>query len=220
MNGIAGGSFHHIVDDGSNEQFVVDSFQLEQALVGVQHILQLHLPVGNEGEVVVVVVVLVELTHHVEVNIAFHLYGSQQSAGKRAQHGNEVNGTVETELQVLEHLNHFLSLGVLESLLHAHIASAGRGCLVKGVGRGNGGHMNVAIEQQVLGKRNQRQFNGHGKGASGRYTEAIMYHVFAVQLRDAIHEVVVLARQPEVARHVDDAHVFGQFSFMSLHEGS
>ena len=63
VDGVARGAFEEVVDDGGDEQASVDLVEVDDALVRIHHIFEIGNLRGYEGEVVVVVVLLVDLDY-------------------------------------------------------------------------------------------------------------------------------------------------------------
>ena len=66
--GLSRGTFQQVVDDRHDEQFALVLFEIQEAFVGVDHLFQVGHPVGEEGEVVILVVVVVQLFEQLELD--------------------------------------------------------------------------------------------------------------------------------------------------------
>ena len=70
--------------------------------------------------------------------------------------------------------------------------------------------MDWGVEQQVLGQRQQTQLYGGGEASGVGDMAAAAHHGLAVELGQAVYEVVALLGQTEVLCEVDDLERLGQ----------
>ena len=76
---------------------------------------------------------------------------------------------------------------------------------------GYGRDVDGGVEQEVFGQRKQGQLNSRGKRSGVGHTGGSAHDPLAVQLRQAVDEVVGAVLDTVVAAHVDDAERGGEF---------
>ena len=90
LHGLAGGAFEEIVDDGGDDELAVVQLQGDQALVGVDHLLEVHGAREDVREGRIGIEVLVQGRHFLQGEGARGLGDSEDAAGEIAPDGDEM----------------------------------------------------------------------------------------------------------------------------------
>ena len=98
VDGGSGTTLEEVVDDGGNHELALDAVEVDEALVGVDDILEVGHFVDDESEVVVVVVFLIEPLDFGEGDVAVEVGHGEDSAREWPAHRHEVDFGVETGL--------------------------------------------------------------------------------------------------------------------------
>ena len=215
MHSSAGSALEQIVDYRDDKKFVFFLDEVDDALVGVHHVFQVGHLVGNEGEAMVVVVLLIEFAHHFELYVKVEISVAQDSSREAAAHRDKVHVGAEALLQLPQRLLHFGKVLMLERLVDAHVVVTPR--IVGGSARlnasasaaGDGVDVDCVVEHQVLCQRQQCELHSGGEAARVGYMIGLVHDASAVEFRQTIHEVVSAVFDAEVGREVDDAEFFG-----------
>ena len=92
MHGLAAGALQEVVDAGDDEQFVPMLLQVEEALVGVHHLLQVDVLVHHVREGILGVILLVDARQFLDAALVLHDDGGEDAAREVASVGDEVDG--------------------------------------------------------------------------------------------------------------------------------
>ena len=117
VDGLSAGTFQQIINHGDNQQFVFILLQVNEALVGIDHLLQIRILVYDERKRMVVIIFLVDALDFAQLNFAIQISGSKDAARKVAPHRNEVNLAREAVLQLHQALVDFSQMLVRERLV-------------------------------------------------------------------------------------------------------
>ena len=154
---LSAGTLQEVVDAGDDEQLVAVLLQVDEALVGVDHLLQVDILLHDVDEGVLGVVLLVDAFELLKRHLRLHHQCGEDAAGEVAPVGDEVNLRVEAVLQLAERLLDFRHVLVGESLVDADVvvapAEVARRARFHACSRaaGDGVHRDVAVEQEVFG---------------------------------------------------------------------
>lgn len=234
LHGLAHGTLQEVVDGRGDENFPVETVDMHQGLVGVDHLLQVDGTVGIVGEGGVGIEVAVALDDVGSGGRGVHHGGAEDATGEVAAVGDELNlepgaGSTVTALatarssgasgrggHLRQTLHDFGQVLVGEGLVDAQVVVAPREVcggtgLLTGTRRARDGiHADGTAEQTHLCRRQQRQLDARGK-AAGVGQVARLTDLGAVDLGQTVDEVVALAGQcqrvapdAEVLRQVDD----------------
>ncbi len=122
--GLTRSTLDKIVDHRCDEQLAVDLLKMQDALVGVDNILQVGSLVGYESKVVVGIVILIECAHLLDVNRAVEIHDCHYASCKAATHRNKINLGLEARLQLAQRLAYLGKMLMLERLVDRHIVVA------------------------------------------------------------------------------------------------
>ena len=214
VDGLAAGTLQQVVDARDDEQLVAVLLQVDEALVGVDYLLQVDVLVDDVREGILGIVFFVHAADFLESYLGLHDDGGEDAAGEVTTIGDEVDFGVEAVLELAERLLDFGHVLVFESLVDTQVvvapAEVARGTRLDACARAarDGVHHDVVVQHQVLGQGKQAQLDAGGEAAGighvlGRAGGA------TVQLGKAVDEVVVVALEAVVHREVDDFQVFG-----------
>ena len=234
LHGLANGALQEVVDGGGDENLPVETVDMHQGLVGVDHLLQVDGAVGVVGEGGVGVEVAVGLDNVRSGDVGVDDGGAEDATGEVAAVGDELNlepGTGSTVARLAtagssggsgrggdlrQTLHDFGQVLVGEGLVDAQVVVAprevrGGAGLLTGTRRARDGiHADGTVEQAHLCRRQQRQLDARGK-AAGVGQVARLTNLRAVDLGQSVDEVVALAGEcqrvaldAEVLRQVDD----------------
>ena len=124
VNGITGRSLEQIVYHSRDEQTAVDLVEMDDTLVGVDDILEIGDLGGDEREVVIIKIVLIELDDLGELERTVELAHSHDTAGESSAHRHHVEARAEALLHGREGLQYLCLLGVTERPVDHHIVVA------------------------------------------------------------------------------------------------
>ena len=214
VDGLAAGTLQQVVDARDDEQLVAVLLQVDEALVGVDYLLQVDVLVHDVRERILGIVFFVHAADLLECYLGLYDNGGEDAAGEVTTIGDEVDFGVEAVLELAERLLDFGHVLVLEGLVDADVvvapAEVARGARLdaRACAACDGVHHDVVVQHQVLGQGEKAQLDAGGKAAGvghvlGRAGGA------AVQLGQAVDEVVIVALEAVVHREVDDLQVFG-----------
>ena len=186
VDGLATGTLQQVVDARDDEQLVAVLLQVDEALVGVDYLLQVDVFVDDVREGILGIVFFVHAADFLESYLGLHDDGGKDAAGEVTTIGDEVDFGVEAVLELAERLLDFGHVLVFESLVDTQVvvapAEVARGTRLDACARA------------------ARDGVHHVLGRAGGAT---------VQLGKAVDEVVVVALEAVVHREVDDFQVFG-----------
>ena len=80
MHSLSTRTLQQVVDHGDDQQFIVDALQVDQALIGIHHLLQIRILIGNESEVVVIIILLIDTCDLAEVNLAIQIHRGKDTS--------------------------------------------------------------------------------------------------------------------------------------------
>lgn len=122
--GLARSALDKIVDHRCDEQLAVDLLKMQDALVGINNILQVGSLVGYESKVVVGIVILIECAHLLDVNRTVEVHNCHYASCKATAHRNKINLGLEARLQLAQRLAYLGKMLMLERLVDRHIVVA------------------------------------------------------------------------------------------------
>ena len=96
------GTLQKVVDARYHKQFVIMLLQMDKALVGVYHLLQVNLLLNHMYERIGLIILAVYLVEFLYIDGVLYDYGSEYATGKVSAIGDEVDIGVEAALQVLD----------------------------------------------------------------------------------------------------------------------
>ena len=102
MHGSSAGTLQEVVDARYHKQFVIMLLQMDKALVGVYHLLQVDLLLNHMYERIGLIILAVYLVEFLNVDGVLYDYGSEYATGKVTAIGDEVDIGVKAALQVLD----------------------------------------------------------------------------------------------------------------------
>ncbi len=215
VDGGSGASLEEVVDDGGNHQFATDAVEVDEALVGVDDIFEVGCFVDDKGEVVVVVVFLIEAFDFGQRDVAVEVGCGDDSAREGAAHRHEVDFGAETGLDFGDGVAYLGELVMGEGAVDNHVVVAPR---IVGGGSafgsracraGDGGDVDVAVEEHVSCEGEEHQLDGHGYAAGVGDVTGAAHHCLAVEFGEAVDKVVAFGGHTEVAGEVNDAEFLG-----------
>ena len=161
MDSRTAGALQEVVDAGYNKQFVTMLLQMDKALIGVDYLLQIYLLLNNMHERIGLIILTVYLVEFLNVDGVLDHYGSEYAACKVTAIRDEVDIRVEAALQVLDGLNDLRQMLMRERLVDADVVVAPAevcgctGLYACACAAGDGIHVDVIVEHQVAGQRQQ-----------------------------------------------------------------
>lgn len=221
MYSSAAGALEQVVYAGNHKQFVIVLLQMDKALVGVYHLLKVNLLLNHMNKRVGFIILTVNLVEFIYIDSVLYNHGSEYATGKVTAIGDEVDIGVKAALKVPDGLNDFGQMLMGERLVDADVvvtpaevcgctrfyACARAAC--------DGIHVNVIIEHQVAGQRQQCQLDSSGKATGIGYVLALAYGA-AVQLGQSVYERIVFGLQTVIHGEVYHLQALGQG--VGLHE--
>ena len=189
--------------------------KVDETLVGVDYLLEVKRRVHDVCERVAVIVALIELIECLNVEVALHYYCREDSTCEATTVRDEIDLTVIVGLQLLYALQDFGQMLVLEWLVDAYVIVSPtemRGCLWLHAGTGtacDSVNRDVALEKVLLCQWQESQLNTGRETAWVGYVTALAC-VAAVQLGQAVDEIVVVALYAVIHREVNDLELLGQ----------
>ncbi len=102
VHGLSAGAFEEVVDAGDDEQLAAMFFQMDEALVGVHHLLQVDVFLDDVDERVAGIVFLIDAFDFLERHLGLDHECGEDAAREVAAVGDEVNFRVEAVLQLPE----------------------------------------------------------------------------------------------------------------------
>lgn len=214
MDSLSAGAFQEVINAGNDKQFVAMLLQMDEALVGVYHLLQVDILLHDVGKGIFGVIFFIHADDFFQGHFGLHHNGGEDAAREVAAVGDEVNVRIKAVLQLFERLLDFGHMLVLESFVDAHVvvapAEVARGARFHtGAGTsGNGVHHDIIVQHQMFGERQQAQLYAGGKAARIGYVLRFAGGT-AVQLRQAVDEVVFGRGYAVVHGEVDDSQFLG-----------
>ena len=214
VDGLATGTLQQVVDARDDEQLVAVLLQVDEALVGVDYLLQVDVFVDDVREGILGIVFFVHAADFLESYLGLHDDGGKDAAGEVTTIGDEVDFGVEAVLELAERLLDFGHVLVFESLVDTQVvvapAEVARGTRLDACARAarDGVHHDVVVQHQVFGQGKQAQLDAGSEAAGVGYVLGRAGGA-TVQLGKAVDEVVVVALEAVVHREVDDFQVFG-----------
>ena len=214
-------ALEQVVDHGNDEQTVVYLLQEEQALVGVDHLLEIRILVRDEGKRMILIIRLVKPLDLRELDLAIQVSRGEDPSREVAPHGDEVDPALEAVLQLAKALLDLGQVLVREGLVDGDVVVApaemgrGRGFDARSRGSRDGVDMQVVVEHQMFRQGQDGQLDAGGEAARVGHV-ARLHDLLAVQLGESVDEIMLRALQAIVHREVDDPHVGGHL--VALHE--
>ena len=218
---LAARAFQEVVDHGNDQQLVFVFLEIDEALVRVHDLFQVRVLVRDEGERVVLVIFLVDTFDLIQADLAVQVVRRENATREIAPHRDEVDRAVETVLQLPQALSDLGQVLVRERLVDRDVVippaeMGGRRRLDACACRtGDGVHVQVRIQHQMLGQGQDPQLDAGGETAGVRDVAGVA-DAAPVQFGQAVNEIVFGAFDPVVHAEVDDLHVFGHA--VALHE--
>ena len=166
MDSGSAGALQKVVYAGDNKQFVIVLLQMDKALVGVYHLLKVYLLLNHMHKRVGLIILTVYLVELINIYGVLDNHGSEYAAGKVTAIGDEVDIGVKAALQVLDGLYYLGQMLMGERLVDADVvvtpAEVGGCTRFYACARAacDGIHVDVIVEHQVAGKRQQCQLDG------------------------------------------------------------
>ena len=157
MYGLSARTLQQVVDHGDDQQFIVDALQVDQALIGIHHLLQIRILVGNEGKVMVIIILLVDACDFAQVDLAIQIHRSEDASREVAAHRDEIHLALEAILQLAQALVDLGQVLMLEWLIDRDVVVApaemrGSRRLHTRSGRTRDRiHMHIRVKHQMLG---------------------------------------------------------------------
>ena len=102
MNCCAASTLQEVVYAGYYQQFVIVLLQMDKALVGVDHLLQIYLLLNHMHKRIGLIVLTVYLVEFLNIDSILDNYGSEYAARKVTARRDEVDIGVKAALQVLD----------------------------------------------------------------------------------------------------------------------
>ena len=180
--------------------------QTEQAFVGIDDLLEVHVAVVEEGERSAGIVFPVEFPGGLEVQFAAGVDRSEYAPGEIAPHRNEVQVSIEIRLKPVQVHPYLLEVLVFKGLVNRHIvvppAEVGGSARLDARPRGarDGSDIDPVLQQPTGRQRKQGQLYGSGEAAGIGY-ELCPGNLLALQLRQSID--IALALIPVVLGQVN-----------------
>ena len=221
MDSRAAGTLQEVVDARYHKQFVIMLLQMDKTLVGVYHLLQVNLLLNHMHERIGLIILAVYLVKFLNIDGVLYDYGSEYATGKVTAIRDEVDIRVEAALQVLDGLDDLWQMLVSERLVDADVVVApAEVCGCTGLytcarTACDGIHIDVIIEHQVAGQRQQCQLDGCGKATGIGYILALADGT-AVELGESVYERIVFGLQTVIHGEVYHLQTLGQG--VGLHE--
>ena len=188
-------------------------FQMDQALVGVHHLLQVDVLFYDVNERILGIVFFVHLHELIQLYLTLHHQSSEDTASKVTTVRDEIDFRIVAVLQLLQRLLDFRHMLMAERLVDAHVVvtpAEVTGCtrLHACTGTtGNGIDHDIVIEQQVLCQWQQAQLDTSSEATRIGHVLALADGA-TVQFRQTVDEVVVVALDTVVHAEVDNLQVF------------
>ena len=195
--------------------------KIEEAFVGVDHLLQARVRVCDEGERMVVVILLVYAADFAQLYLAVDICRSEDAAREVAPHGYEADVALEAVLQLVQALPYLLKMLVGERLVDGYVVVApaevrrGRRLHARTCGAGDGVYMQLRVEHKMFCQRQDGKLYAGGK-ASGIGNVARVADAPAVKLGQSVHEIVLAIFDAVV--HAEVYYLQGLRNGMALHE--
>ena len=177
--------------------------QVQQALVGVNHLLKVYLLINHMNKRILSIILTVNAVQLLNVNCILYHNGSKNTTGKVATIRYKIDIGVKAALQMLDRLDYFRQMLMRERLVYAYVvvAPAEMGCSTGlytcACAACNGIDIDVIIKHQVACKRKQCQLYCCSKTARISYILALADGT-AVQFRQTVYERIVLSLQTVV----------------------
>ena len=221
VDSLAACALQQVIYYGDDEQFAFDLLEVDEAFVRVHDLLQVRVLARNEGERVVAIILLVEAHDFFQLNLAVQIRRGEDAAREAAAHRDEVDAAPEAVLQLPEALSYLRQMLVRERLVDRDVVVAP--AIMRRGGRlhartrraGNRVHVQVGVQHQMLGQREETQLDTRGE-ATGVGDMLRLANPTAVQLRKAIDEVVRPVLDAVVHAQVDN--LDGGRHLVALHE--
>lgn len=217
----AAGALEQVVYARDNKQFVIVLLQMDKALVGVYHLLKIYLLLNHMHKRVGFIILTVNLVEFIYIDSVLYNHGSEYATGKVTAIGNEIDIGVKAALQVLYGLNYFGQMLMGERLVDADIVVTPAevcGCTrFYACTRAacDGIHVDIIVEHQVAGQRQQCQLDGSGKAAGIGYVLALA-DCATVQLGQSVYERIAFGLQAVI--HGEVYHLQAIRQGVGLHE--
>ena len=100
MYGLSARAFQQVVDHRDDQQFVVDTLQVDQAFIGIHHLLQVRVLIGDEGKVMVIIILLIDTGDLAQVDLAIQVHRGKDTPREVASHRDEIHPALEAVLQL------------------------------------------------------------------------------------------------------------------------
>ena len=126
LHSLSAGALKQVVDDAGDKQLTFMLLHMDEALVGIDDLLEIQIAVNIMRESCRRVELLVEL-HDVLFRygrIYTDYLGTEDAAGKVTTIWDEVHSSLETWLQLSQRLTYLRDVLMLERLVDAHVAHA------------------------------------------------------------------------------------------------
>ena len=117
MHCLSACAFQQVINHRDDQQLVVDTLQMDQALIGVDHLLQVGILIGHERKVMIVVILLVKASYLGDVLVAIQVHRRKDTAREVATHRDEIELMREIALQLLQALVDLGQMLMLERLV-------------------------------------------------------------------------------------------------------
>lgn len=124
MDSLSAGAFQEVINAGNDKQFVAMLLQMDEALVGVYHLLQVDILLHDVGKGIFGVIFFIHADDFFQGHFGLHHNGGEDAAREVAAVGDEVNVRIKAVLQLFERLLDFGHMLVLESFVDAHVVVA------------------------------------------------------------------------------------------------
>ena len=170
LHGLAGGAFEEVVDDGGDDELAVMHLQGDQALVCVDHLLEVHGAREDVREGRIGIEVFIQGCHFLQGEGARGLCDGEDAAGEIAPDRDEVQIVADAQVPA-----DFRQVLVRQDFIGRQVVvppaevRRGSGLDAGAGGTGDGLDMDIAPEEAGLRQRQERQLDG-GREAAGLAT--------------------------------------------------
>ena len=191
-------SLEQVVNNRCYEQLVAMLLKVYETFVGIHHLFQVNGALHHMCERVTLIIGSVEIIQSLDIKVTLHDKCSEDATWEASTIGNKVNAAVKIGLQLLYALHDLGHVLVLEWLVYAYIVVSPTvvGCcrwLHAGTSAaGYCVHRDIALEQVLLGKRQQTKLYAGCKTTGVCHITALAC-ITAVKLGQAVYKIVTVA---------------------------
>ena len=80
MHSLSTRTLQQVVDHGDDQQLIVDALQVDQALIGIHHLLQIRILIGDEGKVMILIIFLIDTCNLAQVDLAIQIHRGKDTS--------------------------------------------------------------------------------------------------------------------------------------------